>query len=264
MFGFISDSIAEANSVARASSVAPAGASADVDGDSEMRLDADVHMVKVNDNSDENSVADLQVDSGLVLDFDSVSDTDSDSYVGSDSYWDLDLKSDLDSESGLIANVNPHAPPDGKMGEREVGINTGKRPKQGARGGVGEQEVRWGGGQEGQWIAGGGGERMGGIGEAQDELIGNVHFGFCEYYQSVVREGLADRTALLARENPDYTVLVTGHSLGAAAAAVCAADLAQRMLVESERVVLYTMGEPRTGDGIFAEGLNDRVVSLRE
>ncbi|CAN0470780.1 unnamed protein product, partial [Laminaria digitata] len=95
--------------------------------------------------------------------------------------------------------------------------------------------------------------------EGQDELIGNVHFGFCEYYQSVVAEGLADRAALLARENPSYMVLVTGHSLGAAAAAVCAADLTQRMLVESGRVVLYTLGEPRAGDGIFAEGLNDRV-----
>ncbi|CAN0275919.1 unnamed protein product [Ascophyllum nodosum] len=70
---------------------------------------------------------------------------------------------------------------------------------------------------------------------------------------------MADRIALLAREFPDYSVFVTGHSLGAAAAAVCAADMAQRMLIERERVMLYTLGEPRTGDGIFAEGLNDHV-----
>ena len=73
---------------------------------------------------------------------------------------------------------------------------------------------------------------------------------------------MADRIALLAREFPDYSVFVTGHSLGAAAAAVCAADMAQRMLIERERVMLYTLGEPRTGDGIFAEGLNDHVVSV--
>lgn len=96
--------------------------------------------------------------------------------------------------------------------------------------------------------------------EQQEELIGNVHFGFCEYYQSVAAKGLPERVALLARENPSFIVFFTGHSLGAAAAALGAADMTQRMRVESERVMLYTLGEPRAGDGIFAEGLNDYVV----
>lgn len=99
-------------------------------------------------------------------------------------------------------------------------------------------------------------------GAQEDELIGNVHFGFCEYYQTLVAEGLADTISRLARENPSYSILVTGHSLGAAAAAVCAADLVQRLGIERDRVVLYTLGEPRTGDGIFAEGVNDRVVRI--
>lgn len=96
-----------------------------------------------------------------------------------------------------------------------------------------------------------------------DLLIGNVHFGFCQYYQSVVSEGFAERMLALARDNPDYTIFVTGHSLGAAAASVCAADLTQRLGIAGDRVVLYTMGEPRTGDGVFAEGLNDHVVSVK-
>lgn len=96
----------------------------------------------------------------------------------------------------------------------------------------------------------------------EDELIGNVHFGFCEYYQTLVAEGLADTISRLARKHPSYGILVTGHSLGAAAAAVCAADLVQRLGIERDRVVLYTLGEPRTGDGIFAEGVNDRVVRV--
>ncbi|CAM9873428.1 unnamed protein product [Pylaiella littoralis] len=91
------------------------------------------------------------------------------------------------------------------------------------------------------------------------ELLGNVHFGFCDYYQTLVAEGVADSIACLAREHPTYTVLVTGHSLGAAAATVCAADLVQRLGVKRERVVLYTFGEPRTGDGIFADAVNDGV-----
>lgn len=105
--------------------------------------------------------------------------------------------------------------------------------------------------------------RTAAVAPGPDELIGNVHFGFCDYYQTLVAKGLADRIALLAKEFPGYNVFITGHSLGAAAAAVCAADMAQRMMIERERLVLYTLGEPRTGDGIFAEGMNDRVVSLK-
>lgn len=98
--------------------------------------------------------------------------------------------------------------------------------------------------------------------ENGEELIGNVHFGFCEYYQTLVAEGLADNILRLAKDHPTYNILLTGHSLGAAAAAVCAADLVQRLGIERDRVLLYTLGEPRTGDGIFAEGVNDRVVRL--
>ncbi len=96
--------------------------------------------------------------------------------------------------------------------------------------------------------------------ENGEELIGNVHFGFCDYYQTLVAEGLADNIMRLAKDHPTYNILLTGHSLGAAAAAVCAADLVQRLGIERDRVLLYTLGEPRTGDGIFAEGVNDRVV----
>ncbi|CAN0320716.1 unnamed protein product, partial [Ectocarpus sp. 12 AP-2014] len=91
--------------------------------------------------------------------------------------------------------------------------------------------------------------------------IGNVHFGFCEFYQTLVTKGLAAKVVHLARKHPTYTIFVTGHSLGGAAAAVCAADLVERLEVASERVVLYTLGEPRAGDGIFADGINEHVVS---
>lgn len=97
--------------------------------------------------------------------------------------------------------------------------------------------------------------------EERKFLIGNVHYGFCEYYQTLVAEGLAVRIQKLADYHPTYTIFITGHSLGAAAAAVCATDLTQRLGIAGERVVLYTLGEPRTGDGVFAAGLEDYVVS---
>ncbi|CAM9941069.1 unnamed protein product [Discosporangium mesarthrocarpum] len=98
--------------------------------------------------------------------------------------------------------------------------------------------------------------------EGGEELTGRVHFGFCNYYSSLVALGMADRLALLARENPTYSVLLTGHSLGGASAAICAADLTQRLGLPGDRVVLYTIGEPRVGDGVFAEGLNAAVGTV--
>ncbi|CAN0100888.1 unnamed protein product [Ectocarpus sp. 6 AP-2014] len=106
---------------------------------------------------------------------------------------------------------------------------------------------------------GGEGPGAGDDGEDDRLLIGNVHFGFCEFYQTLVAEGLAAKVLHLARKHPTYTIFVTGHSLGGAAAAVCAADLVERLGVASERVVLYTLGEPRAGDGIFADGINEQV-----
>ncbi|CAM9453025.1 unnamed protein product, partial [Ectocarpus sp. 12 AP-2014] len=103
------------------------------------------------------------------------------------------------------------------------------------------------------------GSGAGDDGEDDQLLIGNVHFGFCEFYQTLVAKGLAAKVLHLARKHPTYTIFVTGHSLGGAAAAVCAADLVERLGVASERVVLYTLGEPRAGDGIFAEGINEHV-----
>lgn len=134
--------------------------------------------------------------------------------------------------------------------EKYVGMGWGGRREdaQGAEGGRQHREYRDDGDD--------------GDDPSDDLLIGNVHFGFCEYYQSVVAEGIADRMVGLAEVYPDYSFFVTGHSLGAAAAAVCAADLTQRLGIAGERVLLYTLGEPRAGDGVFADGLSDHVVSV--
>jgi predicted lipase len=53
--------------------------------------------------------------------------------------------------------------------------------------------------------------------------------------------------------------LVTGHSLGGALAAVCALDLSLSGLVDSSVLKLYTFGEPRVGDKLFAAAVDIAV-----
>lgn len=60
---------------------------------------------------------------------------------------------------------------------------------------------------------------------------------------------MVDTLIELTAAHPDYTLFVTGHSLGAAAAALCSADLLDRFNIPS---TLYTFGEPRVGDHAFA------------
>lgn len=46
---------------------------------------------------------------------------------------------------------------------------------------------------------------------------GHVHHGFCTYWADLVALGMADTLLELTRTHPDYTLFVTGHSLGGAA-----------------------------------------------
>ena len=58
----------------------------------------------------------------------------------------------------------------------------------------------------------------------------------------------------LAAANPTYTVVITGHSLGAAAAALAAVDYYEQ--TGGSKAVLYTFGQPRVGDYDFAKTVN--------
>ncbi len=79
----------------------------------------------------------------------------------------------------------------------------------------------------------------------------HVHEGFCDYYKSLAEAGLTAEAMKLADANPEFSVLVTGHSLGAAAAVIAAVDLAHRFKLDVNRILLYTFGGPRIGDGEF-------------
>ncbi|EGD72617.1 hypothetical protein PTSG_04353 [Salpingoeca rosetta] len=75
-----------------------------------------------------------------------------------------------------------------------------------------------------------------------------VHRGFYEAYQEV--KGTVDRfVESTFRQNPNYRILVTGHSLGAALAAMCSLDLSIQF--PSASIYHYTFGQPRVGNAPF-------------
>jgi len=80
---------------------------------------------------------------------------------------------------------------------------------------------------------------------------GFVHQGFYLSYLSV-KDILYTTVQNLTRKYPRLPVLVTGHSLGAAQAVICAVDLVQRGAVASERLIAYNFGQPRVGNLDFA------------
>mmetsp|Transcript_24871 Transcript_24871/g.43489 ORF Transcript_24871/g.43489 Transcript_24871/m.43489 type:complete len:326 (-) Transcript_24871:89-1066(-) len=86
--------------------------------------------------------------------------------------------------------------------------------------------------------------------------LGYVHHGFCDYYRGLEAAGIADVAAALRRDlYPGYQMIITGHSLGGAAAALFALDVAQRYPLIGNKPWLYTLGQPRTGDAAFAARL---------
>jgi predicted lipase len=84
-------------------------------------------------------------------------------------------------------------------------------------------------------------------------VLGYVHHGFCEYYRSLAQLGMPEQIVALVQKYPKYKVILTGHSLGGAAATIAAADLALRFQIPREKLILYTYGAPRPGDAGFAE-----------
>jgi hypothetical protein len=82
-----------------------------------------------------------------------------------------------------------------------------------------------------------------------------THRGFTDIYSSA-RDGI---TAALGKLSPDKTLYITGHSLGAALATLCAADIASNTAYSAPR--LYTYGSPRVGDPAFANAFGKYVRS---
>ncbi|KAJ6522280.1 alpha/beta-hydrolase, partial [Mycena capillaripes] len=84
----------------------------------------------------------------------------------------------------------------------------------------------------------------------------NVHSGFLAAYNDVAEVVLTTVKAQLAKF-PKYTLVVTGHSLGGALAALGASSL--KTVFPSATLKLYTFGQPRTGDAQFAKYVETMV-----
>lgn len=76
-----------------------------------------------------------------------------------------------------------------------------------------------------------------------------VHFGFYSAQQAVVSDVIEEISSLVMRF-PDYRVVITGHSLGAAVATLTAVEVVQKNL--GILPVLLNFGSPRIGNKEFA------------
>jgi len=85
-----------------------------------------------------------------------------------------------------------------------------------------------------------------------------VHQGFYEAYQSISPQVL-NATSYLIAAFPQYPIVVTGHSLGAALSILAAMDLMINGGVDGSMIQAYSFGDPRVGNSEFAEFFNQRV-----
>ncbi|ETI52202.1 hypothetical protein F443_04615 [Phytophthora nicotianae P1569] len=86
-----------------------------------------------------------------------------------------------------------------------------------------------------------------------------VHQGFYWAYRSVATQVL-DTLHKLRKEHPHASLMVTGHSLGGAVAAICAFELEyiEKIPVDA----LYTFGNPRVGNTNFSGRLRNASMEV--
>jgi triacylglycerol lipase len=97
------------------------------------------------------------------------------------------------------------------------------------------------------------------------DWLSDACFWMVEYHQGRVHAGFLRaikpvRNRLLTRlQDCDKPVLITGHSLGGALAMLFADWLDRYCVLNTPFQGVYTFGQPRVGDGRFAESYNGRI-----
>uniref|UniRef100_A0A7E4VF72 Lipase_3 domain-containing protein n=1 Tax=Panagrellus redivivus TaxID=6233 RepID=A0A7E4VF72_PANRE len=81
---------------------------------------------------------------------------------------------------------------------------------------------------------------------------GKVGKYFFNGYTSTWQGGLKDSFLNATKNYPDYSIWLTGHSLGGALATLAATEIVSNGYVPANKVKLYTFGQPRVGDSAFA------------
>jgi len=101
------------------------------------------------------------------------------------------------------------------------------------------------------------------------EGVPKVHKGFNEYVmtafslkEDIAGDNIQDDIVKKLKDNPDFTLLITGHSLGGAAATLFAERLVA-MGIPKEQVPVVTFGAPAVGNKAFAEQYGDKINLIR-
>lgn len=95
-----------------------------------------------------------------------------------------------------------------------------------------------------------------------------VHAGFNSYVDAVLRSGVVDENGKLrglfkrVSEDPDAYLVLTGHSLGGAAATLLGERLAS-LGMPKEKFVVITFGAPAVGNSVFAEQYGNKIKLVR-
>ncbi|KAJ1860797.1 hypothetical protein LPJ73_001230 [Coemansia sp. RSA 2703] len=88
-----------------------------------------------------------------------------------------------------------------------------------------------------------------------------VHTGFLGAYKGA-SEKIKHVLRGLVERHPDYKIVLTGHSLGGAQAALAAADIVLSHPEWTSKLELYTYGEPRVGNSVFANWLSSQPIPM--
>ncbi|KAJ2725200.1 hypothetical protein GGI07_001462 [Coemansia sp. Benny D115] len=88
-----------------------------------------------------------------------------------------------------------------------------------------------------------------------------VHKGFLNAYKGA-SENIKNVVSKLVDQYPDYKIVLTGHSLGGAEAALAAVDFTIEHPEWANRIELYTYGEPRVGNSVFADWLSSQPFPI--
>lgn len=81
-----------------------------------------------------------------------------------------------------------------------------------------------------------------------------VHAGFQKVYNKIA-ESVSSAVSDVMVKNSGSSLVVTGHSLGGALAAIASTALA----AQGQKATTYTFGEPRNGDAAWASYVNGKV-----
>ncbi|KAH6571019.1 hypothetical protein BASA60_007449 [Batrachochytrium salamandrivorans] len=78
-----------------------------------------------------------------------------------------------------------------------------------------------------------------------------VHLGFLLAWEQI-REEVLEEVNKLVQLYPEFDIVLTGHSLGGALTTMAAMDLITRLNLDPEKMTLFTINQPRTGNNHFA------------